>query len=447
MRMLLAGLILTLAGGAVAAPQSLDELLEHVRRERGAERQEMAERERRFQEAREQQAALLEQARQTLAREEQRSEALRLSYEDNGRRIDEQQAILAESMGALGELQGVVRQVASDLKGILETSMISAQLPGRTALPDTLSRRAELASIEEMEQLWHLLLEEMVQTGKVVRFPAPVITPEGEERTEEVTRVGPFSAVTGGQYLRYLPETGRLIIPRRQPPLRFQAMAANLEQAETGVQPMAVDPTRGQMLALLVQTPDLRARVEQGGIIGYIILGLGVLALLIALERFAVLGWIGRRVKRQLKSTEPDPRNPLGRIMAAHKANPGLDAETLGLKLEEAILKEIPSIQSGLAALAMLAAIAPLLGLLGTVTGMIETFQAITLFGTGDPRLMSGGISQALVTTVLGLAVAIPILLLHSFLTSRSNRLVHILDEQSAAIVARMAETRNAPAV
>ena len=116
--------------------------------------------------------------------------------------------------------------------------------------------------------------------------------------------------------------------------------------------------------------------------------------------------------------------------------------ETLSLKLDEAILRETPSIERGLVTLAILAAVAPMLGLLGTVSGMIETFQSITLFGTGDPKLMSGGISQALVTTELGLAVAIPILLIHSALSSKSNRLIQILDEESAAIVARNAETQ-----
>jgi biopolymer transport protein ExbB len=194
------------------------------------------------------------------------------------------------------------------------------------------------------------------------------------------------------------------------------------------------------MLALLVQVPDLITRIKQGGIVGMIIIFLALAGVIIALERFYVLSVIDRKVVSQMKDKQPG-ENPLGRIMKIFMDNPDIDSDTLGLKLDEAILKELPPLRRGLGTLALLAAIAPLLGLLGTVTGIIDTFQAITLFGTGDPRVMSGGISQALVTTVMGLVAAIPLLLLHSFLSTKSNRLIHILDENSAAFVAQLAES------
>jgi len=191
-----------------------------------------------------------------------------------------------------------------------------------------------------------------------------------------------------------------------------------------------------------VQAPDLKERIQQGGWIGFIILGLGAIGLLLAIQRFIYLAITGRGVAQQQKETTASLKNPLGRILSVYNDNIQ-DVETLSLKLDEAILREIPKIEIGLITLAMLAAIAPMLGLLGTVSGMIETFQSITLFGTGDPKLMSGGISQALVTTELGLAVAIPLVLIHSAISSKSNRLVQILDEESAAIVARNAERLN----
>jgi len=194
---------------------------------------------------------------------------------------------------------------------------------------------------------------------------------------------------------------------------------------------------------LLVQSPDLKERIQQGGWIGYIILGLGVIGLLIALQRFIFLTVVGRGIDKQRSVSEASLNNPLGRILSVYSSDKDNDIETLSLKLDEAILREIPKIERGLITLAVLAAIAPMLGLLGTVSGMIETFQSITLFGTGDPKLMSGGISQALVTTELGLAVAIPILLIHSAISSKSNRLVQILDEESAALVAQNAEKQN----
>ena len=193
------------------------------------------------------------------------------------------------------------------------------------------------------------------------------------------------------------------------------------------------------MLALLVQVPDLKNRVEQGGLNGYVILIIGFIGVLLAIERLVVLFLTNKKVQKQLENDEPED-NPLGRIMIVYKNNPDTDAETLGLKLDEAILKEMPVLQRGLWTIALLAAVSPLLGLLATVTGIIETFQSITLYGTGDPRVMSGGISQALVTTVMGLLVAIPLLIFHGYLSSKSNALIQILDEKSMAYVALLAE-------
>jgi biopolymer transport protein ExbB len=196
-------------------------------------------------------------------------------------------------------------------------------------------------------------------------------------------------------------------------------------------------------MALLVQKPTLKERIQQGGWIGYLILILGAIGLLVAILQFVSLLTVGRGVTQQQQSDEVSLKNPLGRVLSVYRANLANDVETLTLKIDEAILRETPKLERGLITLAILAAIAPMLGLLGTVSGMIETFQSITLFGTGDPKLMSGGISQALVTTELGLAVAIPLLLIHSGLSSKSNRLIQILDEESAAIIARSAEKQH----
>ncbi|MCI0400679.1 MAG: MotA/TolQ/ExbB proton channel family protein [Gammaproteobacteria bacterium] len=442
-------ILLVLAGTAAPAdvPNTLDELLEQTRKQRTVEREESAAREQRFIEAKEQQRALLEEAKAALAGEEVRGEQLRKAYEEKEQAIEAQEALLTERAGSLGELHGIVREAAGNLKGILASSLVSAQKPDRAPYAEALAESQELPSIEELEGLWLLALEEMVESGKVVRFPAKVITGAGEEKEQQVTRIGVFDAVTDGRFLRYLPEAGKLVEPQRQPALHFQRMALNLDQASSGIVAMPIDPTRGAILALLIQTPDIATRINQGGIVGYIIMALGGLALLIALQRFIILTAMDRTVQRQMRQDTPNANNPLGRIMAVYTENPRLDAETLGLKLDEAILSELPPIQRGLGSLAILAAVAPLLGLLGTVIGIIQTFQAITLFGTGDPRLMSGGISVALVTTVQGLLVAIPILLIHSFLSSKSNQLIQILDKQSAAMVAKLAEQRHAQAV
>jgi biopolymer transport protein ExbB len=426
---------------AADKPANLDELLDQVKRERVLEQQQNKMREAEFVEAHDQQAQLLQQAREQLAKEEQRSARLNETFTEQEQTLAEQQSLLDERSGSLGELFGTVRQVANDSRGTLESSMTSVQKTERLDFLNKLSDSKQQPTIDELRQLWLTLQEEMTASGKVEQFEAPVITVSGEVEQQPVTRIGVFTAFADGKFLRYLSETGNLVELARQPVDRLQNLARDFEQAEAGeLLPTIVDPTRGAIMALLVQTPTVKERIAQGGWIGYIILVLGAVGLLVALLQFLSLLRAGQGVAKQQKQDEPSQKNPLGRILSVYNAKLAEDVETLQLKLDEAILREMPKLERGLITLAILAAIAPMLGLLGTVSGMIETFQSITLFGTGDPKLMSGGISQALVTTELGLAVAIPLLLIHSGLSSKSNRLIQILDEESAAIVARNAE-------
>jgi len=420
-------------------PSNLDELLEQVKKERTLEKEELLQRESRFKNAHSKQKKLLDVAVKKLKEEEDRSESLKATYESYDIEIKKQKEILDEKMGTLGELDGIVKQIAGELDSIIDTSLVSAQKPDRDKILNLLSTRKELPSYEELEELWLLTMDEMVESGKVVRFSGKIVTASGNEIEQEITRIGVFNAISEGRFLRSLPESGVLMEPGRQPGQRFLDMARGIENADTGLHPFPIDPTRGAMLALLVQVPDLKNRIEQGGLIGYVILIIGFVGVLLAIERLVVLFLTNRKVEEQLENSEPGD-NPLGRIMLVYKNNPETDAETLGLKLDEAILREMPILQRGLWTIALLAAVSPLLGLLGTVTGIIETFQSITLYGTGDPRVMSGGISQALVTTVMGLLVAIPLLLFHGYLSSKSNGLIQILDEKSIAYVALLAD-------
>lgn len=439
----LMGLLLWAGGLGAApgtAPRTLDELLEAVRQDRVQESRENRAREARFLEDRDRQQTSLEEARAALAREQQRSEALRAQHQANEQAIAEQQERLGEAAGALDELQVVFRQLAGDVAATLKRSVVTAESREGLVLANRLADASELPSLEQLHGLWQLMLQQGVASGKVTRFRAQVTRADGAQAQSEVLRIGEFNLISAGRYLRYLSETGAVVEYTRQPPARYGRLAAALEQARGGAVPMAIDPTRGAMLALLAQSPNLRERIRQGGVIGYLIIALGAVGLLIALERLVVLALLGRRVARQLGDSHPDPRNPLGKVLKVAQEHVGAHTEALGLKLDEAVLRELPRLQRGLGALAVVAAVAPLLGLLGTVTGIIETFQSITLFGTGDPRIMSGGISLALVTTVQGLVVAIPILLLHAYLSARSNRIIQVLDEQSLAIVAAQAE-------
>jgi len=326
----------------------------------------------------------------------------------------------------------------------MESSITSAQFPNRgeflSALTEKSGSSSKLASIEEIEHLWFLIQQEMTQTGKVARFPADVITADGREVQQQVVRVGAFNLVSGDGYLRYSPATGRVSELPRQPQGRFAKTTAKLADATTGPVVFGLDPTRGQILETYVERPGLRERIDQGGVVGYVIIALGILGILIALERFIVLSTTSAKVTGQLRSSEPTADNPLGRVLAVAAQNTKADVETLELKLGEAVFKETPKLTRSLLFLKIISVVAPLLGLLGTVTGMIVTFQAITLFGTGDPKLMAGGISQALVTTVLGLVVAIPMVLLHTLVSGRSKRILHVLQEQAAGIIAVRSE-------
>ncbi len=347
---------------------------------------------------------------------------------------------LDRRLGSLKELFGVLQQVTGDTQGLLDNSVTSAQFPDRGAFLVGLNRKlasdAALPTIEEIEQLWYLLQQEMTETGKVVKFPARVIARDGQEIQTDVVRVGGFNIVSSAGYLQYTPETGNLSELGRQPQGRFTKTAGELVAAADGSVAFGIDPTRGQILATYLDRPGLTERIGQGGLIGYVIIGLGIIGLLLSLERLVTLSLIAGKVSAQVKSDKPDAGNPLGRVLLVAEEQGTADTETLELKLGEAIFREMPRLTRSLLFIKIISVVAPLLGLLGTVTGMIVTFQAITLFGTGDPKLMAGGISQALVTTVLGLTVAIPIVLLHTLVSGRSKHILHILQEQTAGIVA-----------
>ena len=430
-----------LAGNGVMAAETLDELLNEVRQQRQKVSTENQEREQRFQRERNNQRALLQQAQAELAREEQRSNDLTAAFNANEQEITQLQDNLEVQVGNFGELFGVVRQVAGDTVGVVNSSLISAQYPDRGDVATRLAGIKGLPSIEDLDALRILLFEEMAESGKVVSFSSPIRTANGEEATATVVRLGDFVLLTGDSFLEYEPETGSIKELPRQPAPRFREMAGALSNAAPGETVAApVDPGRGQLLKLLIQSPDFRERIAQGGTVGYVIIVLGIFGLLIALYRWVYLSGVGGGIRRQLKSDSPSEKNPLGRILAVYHENREIDTETLELKLDEAILREAPKLEKWQGGIKVLAAVAPLLGLLGTVTGMIATFQAITLFGTGDPKLMAGGISEALVTTWLGLIVAIPLVLLHSIVAGRSRGLIEILEEQTAGIIAKQSE-------
>ena len=384
-------------------------------------------------------------AKRQQRQEEATSDRLEAQFEKNEQDIAAKQEILAKRLGSLRELFGVLQQVSGDTQGVFEGSIISAEYPGRGKwlgeFAQSMGKSSKLATIGEIERLWFELQREMTESAKVTRFTARVIKLDGEEVEQEVVRIGTFNLVSGGEYVTY--DTNKDLIKElpRQPAGRFVSSAAELESARSGFIPFGLDPTRGQLLAMQVNVPTLEERVHQGGTPGYVIIALGIVALLLSIERLITLYITGARVHAQASDAgSPKGNNPLGRVLAIYHQNKDVDSETLMLKLDEAILKEQPAINARISFIKIISMVAPLLGLLGTVIGMIVTFQAITLFGTGDPKTMAGGISQALVTTVLGLTVAIPTVLLHAIVHTRATSIMHILNEQSAGLIAEHAE-------
>lgn len=441
--------------------KTLEGLLQQVEQFHKQETEINSQRESKFKQNKQTQKELLAQAKAELKNQQDIADDLKTSFDNNEKALVVKEDQLRLRIGNLGEMFGVVRQVADDLNGTLHSSLTRAEKPHRVADLNKLSQAKELPNIQELQALWLTLQEEMTLTGQVSQFEAMVVQNDGREVEQLVTRIGAFNAITDQGYLRFDEETGRLLAMARQPD-QAGLIADYLESvnAPAGeINAIGIDPTRGALLSLVLSNPDLIGRIKQGALVGYIIIALAIIGLLLAAWRLIALFSIGKKVEAQINNLDqPSDDNPLGRVLGTaeklQKNGQSSDGqlskhedahlETLELKIDEAILKEVPQLEKAQSMIKLFAAVAPLLGLLGTVTGMIATFQAITNFGTGDPKLMAGGISQALITTVLGLVAAIPLLLSHNLVSSQSKRLVQILDEQAAGLIATTMEARRA---
>lgn len=420
---------------------SMQELLDKVEQGRLNDAVDNKKREEAFITEKAQQEALIREAMEKVQQLEVKSVDLEQRFNANELLIDEKRKQRDERLGSLKELFGHLTGAAGDLRSRFRNSITTSQFPKREAFLSELIKKmnseTDLPSLEEIEQVWFELHREMTESGNVVKYSTKV----GTETDREIVRIGLFNLLSNGDYLAYDADTRSVSILPRQP-VGLQQEAKSLQGSTSGVTAVGIDPTGaagGGFLKAIIHTPTLEERWHQGKQVGYIITGIGAFALLIALWRFLILSLVGIKIRTQLKREEINTDNPLGRILKAAEENKKSDIDSLELHMGEAILKESPKINSGLSLLKIIAMVAPLLGLLGTVTGMIIVFQAITIYGAGDPKTMADGISSALVTTVLGLMVAIPTLLLHTILSSKAKKLLHILEQQSAGIVAERA--------
>ena len=428
---------------------TVEALLQLVKEGKTKEQSANAEREAKFMANKNEQAAILAAEKRELARQERIADQLEAEYKKNEEILRVKEEAYQKELGSLVELFGHLQSSAGEAAVQFSGSLTSPQygldrVDFLNSLTSKMSETTELPTIREIEGLWYELQREMVASGQVVSFDTTVIDVDGESSTCNVTRVGLFNAVCDGKYLEYVASTGQYAFLPRQPAGRFTKTAKSVGNADAGEQVrFGIDPTGptgGSLLANLIQTPSLAERAAQGREVGYAIIFVGLIGIGLAFWKLWSLYVLGKAVRAQSGSKTLDVRNPLGRVLKVGEENFKKDIDTLELKLAEAIMAERPSIERGIGAVRIISVVAPLAGLLGTVTGMIVTFQMITLYGTGDPKLMAGGISQALVTTVLGLLVAIPTTLLHSFTASSAKGLISVLEEQSTGILAERAE-------
>jgi len=426
---------------STANANELDKLLDQVKADRLSEAKLDKKREAEFLSDRADKQALFNKAKAQLKSEQARNKRLTKEYADNEITIAQKAVELDNAKGTLGEMFGVSRAAAANAYGQISTSIVSAEYPGRGEKLNVIANSKKIPELEQLEDLWIALQTEMTQSGQISQFSSEVTNLDGSKSTETLTRIGTFNLVSENGYLTYNDEVSQVQPLPKQPAGYITGDATSFFGESSGMHPVYVDPSRGAILALETRKKTLMEFYHQGKEVGYGITVLLILGLLIALERIVVLGAVSSKIKAQEKNlSQPNENNPLGRLLKVYHENKDADAETLELKLDEAILRETPTIDRGINLIKMFAAIAPLMGLLGTVIGMIQTFQTITLFGTGDPKIMAGNISLALVTTALGLIAALPLILVHSIVAGRSKAVLHKLDEQSAGLIAAIAE-------
>jgi biopolymer transport protein ExbB len=432
-----------MTAGLVATTQAnqLDDLLKQVKADRVSEAKLDKKREAEFKNARSDKQALLNTAKKELANQEARNKRLTKAYAANEIKLAQKEVELDNATGTLGEMFGVSRAAAANAYGQIATSIVSAEFPGRGEALNRIANAKAIPALEDLEELWFALQTEMTQSGKISQFSVEVTNLDGAKSTETITRIGTFNLVSENGYLTYNDEVGQVQPLPKQPAGYIAETASNFFNSNSGYAGVYVDPSRGGILSLETRKKTVEEFFHEGKEVGYAITVLFIIGCIIALERMIVLGSMSSKIKAQEKNLDtPNENNPLGRLLKIYHENKNVDAETLELKLDEGILRETPQVDRGVNLIKMFAAIAPLMGLLGTVIGMIMTFQTITLFGTGDPKIMAGNISLALVTTALGLICALPLILIHSVIAGKAKSVLQKLDEQSAGLIASLAE-------
>jgi len=372
--------------------------------------------------------------RETLQAEADKLSAQFSKNEDSLARLEEK---LRLETGSLGEIFGVVRQNAKELQGDLAQSVTGVDRQTHYSVIEDIVAAKSLPSMKQLTGLWQAMEEQIQASAELSTNDITLINGEGRKQTVPATRIGSFGLVSEQGYLQWNNGRKDAVAYQVQPE---NAPTVSSLNSISNATPVLLDPSHGILLEQLAHTPTLEQRLEAGGVVGKIIMGLLAVGLLIALYRGVSLAVARSKIASQLKNPEQPGNNPLGRVLSVHDKEKHRSVEALELRLLEVVVDEQTGLEKGLSMLKLLAALAPMLGLLGTVTGMIETFQVITQFGNGDPKVMAGGISMALITTVLGLVAAMPLLLAHNILSTQAENIRNILEKQGIGLVAEQAE-------
>tara|TARA_B110000879_G_scaffold30598_1_gene41777 strand:- start:2806 stop:4161 length:1356 start_codon:yes stop_codon:yes gene_type:complete len=357
-------------------------------------------------------------------------------FDQNEKSLSELEEKLTLKLGNLGEMFGVVKQVSGQTRGEFKNSITNIDNPDRDIFLKNLAESKKLPDLSDISSLWVELVKEIRNAEIIKVFKTNVLTADGSNDQLDIMRIGTFSITHEGMFLKHLVDTNQVEFLPSQPAGVSKRKLKNLQNTIDKTFTVDIDPTRGAILDKLIQKKTLLQRVSDGGLVGYVIILLGLAGVALAGERIYVLRNILLKIKDQEQSNEVKDDNLLGILIEIANKNLNESLESLELILDEKIQSITPAIEIRVKAIKLIATVAPLLGLLGTVIGMIETFQAITLFGTGDPKLMAGGISQALVTTMLGLIVAAPLLFMHAHAENYSKTIISFLEEKASGIVA-----------
>lgn len=425
---------------AIPVITDLDLLVESVKNTASIRAKEDKERLTKFLSDKNRQQYLLNQMKVNLKNEEDRSVRLTNQYEANDSELSELEEQLTLKLGSFGELFGIVRQTAGESKGQFMLSLTNIEFPERVEFLGDLAERKslDLPTTAELERLWYEILNELNQSGKVKSYNTDILSKSGELVNSDVLRIGVFNSVSNGNYLNLVSEQNLLEFLAKQPDGSIKRSAKRLQNKDVSYREVYIDPTRGSLLSKLIDRAGWLQRINQGGFVGYVILIILALGLTMGVLQFQFLYRESKTIDAELETGNFSNDSILGKLNRVFKSHTGDNPEELEAQLEDILAKASPPLDKNLSVIKLLAAVAPLLGLLGTVIGMIETFQAITLFGTGDPKLMAGGISQALVTTMLGLIAAVPLLFVHNLLDSRSRAISQIYEEQAIGFVASL---------